>query len=196
MTTLRISAFLASALAVAGPTAASAQTNAMTTSGSETPPERQQVVGSENRSQVQDDERAHGLVRIGEDGIARANDDALDTYFAKGFVFHGPGGDMSYDQLKATFAAIRAAFSDFAVSREFIMVKGDMVSARTTMTGVFTGPFYAPPYGTIAPTGKPVMRELMNIFRYDAEGKLAEEWAQNDSLGILQQLGLVLQPSR
>ena len=103
---------------------------------------------------------------------------------------------MNYDQLKATSAAMRAAFSDFAVSREFIMVKGDMVSARTTMTGVFTGPFHAPPYGTIAPTGKPVKRELINVFRYDADGKLAEEWAQSDSLGFLRQLGLVLQPGR
>lgn len=147
-------------------------------------------------TQAQEDERARGLVRIGEIGIARADDAALDAYFADDFVFHGPDGDMTYDQLKANFAAMRAAFSGFAVTRPLIIVKGDMVTAGTTMTGLFTAPFAVAPYGTLPPTGKPIKLELINIFRYDADGKLAEEWVQSDRIGFLRQLGLVLAPAK
>jgi hypothetical protein len=31
--------------------------------------------------------------------------------------------------------------------------------------------------------------ELTNIFRYDDEGRLAEEWIQTDSRSVLRQLG-------
>jgi hypothetical protein len=31
--------------------------------------------------------------------------------------------------------------------------------------------------------------ELMNIFRYDEQGRLAEEWVQTDNRGRLRQLG-------
>ena len=79
--------------------------------------------------------RARGLVRIGEDGIARANDAALDAYFAPGFVFHGPEGDMTFAQLKASFAALRASFSDFRVTREAIVVQGDLVARRVEPRG-------------------------------------------------------------
>lgn len=196
MMTLRTAALLVSALASTGATAAGAQTDAAATASNGDPttggPE---AVRPGNRSQAQDDERARGLVRIGEDGIARANDRALDAYFAKDFVYHGPGGGMNYEQLKANFAAMRAAFSGFAVERPVIIVKGDMVSARTTMTGTFTEPFSVAPYGVLAPTGRPIKLELINIFRYDANGKLAEEWVQSDRLDFLRQLGLELRPA-
>ncbi len=140
------------------------------------------------------DARARGLVRIGEDGIARANDAALDAYFAPGFVFHGPEGDMTFAQLKASFAALRASFSDFRVTREAIVVQGDLAAARTTMAGTFTGPFRSP-YGVLRPTGGPMRRELINVFRYDARGRLAEEWVRNDVAGFYRQLGVVFTPS-
>ena len=143
--------------ASAGPIASSAsratERHTLRSSAQELAP---RVVQPDTRLHADEDSRARGLVRIGEDGIARENDAALDAYFAKNFVCHGPGGDMTYAQLKATFASMRAAFSDFAVTRPVIIVKGDMIAARTTMTGIFTGPFSAPPYGTLAPTGKPI----------------------------------------
>lgn len=147
-------------------------------------------------SVTRDEDRAMGLVRIGETAIARADDAALEAYFAPDFVFHGPGGDLNFTQLKANFAAMRAAFSNFTVTRPHIVVKGDMVAARTTMTGIFTGPFTVPVYGTLRPTGKTVKLEIMNLFRYNAQGKLAEEWVQSDTLGFYGQLGLELRAAQ
>lgn len=141
------------------------------------------------------EDRAQGLIRIGEDGIARENDAALGAYFADGFSFHGPGGDLDFASLKTFFASMRAAFSDFSVSRSEIVVHGNLVAARTTMSGVFTHVFEQPVVGALAPTGRPMTLNLINIFRYDADGRLAEEWAMYDNIAWLRELGVEMIPA-
>lgn len=139
-------------------------------------------------------DRARKLIAIGETAIARHDDQALDAFFAADFVFHGPTGEATYPQLKAAFADFRASFQDFRVTRQAIIENGQFVSARTTMSGLFTHAFDTP-FGTIAPTGKQAEWELINIFRYDADGHLAEEWVQYDYAGFMRELGVTLVPS-
>lgn len=64
------------------------------------------------------------------------------------------------------------------------------------MSGIFKRA-YDTPYGLVAPSGKRVEWELINIFLYDANGRLAEEWVQYDYAGLLRQLGahVVVQPT-
>lgn len=133
---------------------------------------------------------ADDLVRIGEEAIAKPDDAALDAYFAADFVFHGPDGDATLDELKQTFAGMRDAFTGFAVEREMILVQGDTIAARTVMSGVFEREYVCSPVGTVQPTGEPVSFVIHNFFRYDDEGRLAEEWIQTDNLGLLRQLGV------
>jgi predicted ester cyclase len=64
--------------------------------------------------------------------------------------------------------------------REQIVVQGVHVAARTAFSGVFTGVFTHSPVGPLSPHGAPVAWEVMNMFRYDADGRLAEEWVQTD----------------
>lgn len=54
---------------------------------------------------VSDDPLARNLIQIGENAIAREDHAALRAYFADGYVFHGPNGDLSFDQLRAYFAS-------------------------------------------------------------------------------------------
>jgi predicted ester cyclase len=131
-----------------------------------------------------------GLVRIGDEAIAKPNEAALDAYFADEFVFHGPGGDATLDDLKQLWAGMREAFTGFAVTRDQILVEGNFVAARTRMSGIFEREFAYGPIGPVQPTGKPVSFQIFNFFRYDNEGRLAEEWAQLDNLGLLKQLGV------
>lgn len=138
-------------------------------------------------------ERARALVRIGRDAIAVENDAALDAYFAEDFAFHGPDGDLTYSELKSFFAAMRRAFTDFSCERSEIIVEKSFVAARTTMAGVFEREFPSP-IGTIQPNGAPMTLNLINLFRYDDDGRLAEEWVQYDNLGFLRQLGVELKP--
>ncbi|MPY61938.1 ester cyclase [Streptomyces spongiae] len=138
------------------------------------------------------DERARALVRIGREAIAVADDEKLDAYFAADFAFHGPDGDMTYPQLRSFFAAMRAAFEGFACERRSIVSQGAFIGCRTSMSGRFTAPFEASPVGTIEPNGQSMRLELINIFRYDDDGRLAEEWVQYDNLGFFRQLGVDL----
>ncbi len=133
---------------------------------------------------------AEGLERIGEEAIAQHNDAALDDYFADGFVFHGPDRDATLDDLKQLWAGMRAAFTGFAVTRDAILIQGNMAAARTRMAGTFEHEYAYSPIGTVQPTGRPVSFQIINFFRYDDEGRLAEEWAQMDNLGLLRQLGV------
>jgi predicted ester cyclase len=133
---------------------------------------------------------AEELVRIGRTAIAKPDDAALDGFFTEDFKFHGPAGDLDRDDLKAFFASMRAAFSDFAVEREQILVRGNWLASRTRMSGTFDREFTAGPLGPAQPTGRPVSFAVFNFFRYEDDGRLAEEWAVLDNLDLLRQLGV------
>ena len=132
---------------------------------------------------------APDLISIGEKAIAKENDDLLRQYYAEDYVFHGPGADRDFEALRGYFASLRDAFSDLRITRAMIIGEGDYLAARTTFSGVFTGVFTMSPVGRLEPHGKAVEWEVMGIFRYHADGRLAEEWVQTDERGFLQKLG-------
>jgi predicted ester cyclase len=140
---------------------------------------------------ISDSQLARDLIRIGDHAIARADDAALRAYFREDYVFHGPGADLSFDQLSAYFASLRAAFSDLRLVREQIIADGSFLAARTTFSGDFTAAFTNSPIGPVEPTGQHLAWELIGIFRYDDEGRLAEEWVQTDYRSFLTKLGVV-----
>ena len=133
---------------------------------------------------------ARDLIRIGSEAIAREDDAALRAYFTQGYLFHGPGGDLSFEQLRAYFASLRAAFADLRLVREQIIVDGNFLAARTTFSGDFTGVFTYSPIGPVEPTGQHLEWEVIGTFRYDDERRLAEEWAQTDYRSFLAKLGV------
>jgi predicted ester cyclase len=136
------------------------------------------------------DELVTGLVRIGELEVSGENQAEVDAYFAPGFQFHGPDGrELDFEGLQAYFASLRAAFDDRAIERGIIVVEGNYVACQTTIVGTFAREFTHSPIGPLPPNGQRVVFELTNIFRYDDEGRLAEEWIQTDSRSVLRQLG-------
>jgi predicted ester cyclase len=70
-----------------------------------------------------------------------------------------------------------------------IVVEGNDVACQTTIAGTFVREFTHSPVGPLSPTGKRVVFEEINIFRYDNAGRLAEEWIQTDNCSVLRQLG-------
>ena len=133
---------------------------------------------------------ARDLIRVGEEAIARKDDAALRAYFAEDYVFHGPGGDLGFDELSAYFASLRAAFGDLRLVREQIIVDGNFLAARTTFSGDFTGVFTYSPIGPVEPTGQQLEWEVIGTFRYNDHGRLAEEWVQTDYRSLLTKLGV------
>jgi predicted ester cyclase len=140
---------------------------------------------------ISDSPLARDLIRIGDEAIAREDDAALRDYFSEDYVLHGPGGDLSFDQLRAYFGSLRAAFADLRLVREQIIVDSRFLAARTTFSGDFTGVFTYSPIGPLGPTGQHLEWEVIGIFRYDDEGRLAEEWVQTDYRSFLTKLGAV-----
>jgi predicted ester cyclase len=139
---------------------------------------------------ISDSPLARDLIRIGDDAIAREDAAALRAYFGEDYVFHGPGGDLRFEDLCAYFASLRAAFSDLRLVREQIIVDGNFLAARTTFSGDFTGIFTSSPIGPVEPTGRHLEWELIGTFRYHEDGRLAEEWMQTDYRSFLTKLGV------
>jgi predicted ester cyclase len=136
------------------------------------------------------DELVSGLIRIGELELTGEEEAVVDAYFAPDFVFHGADGtETDYAGLKSYFASLRAAFDDLTISRGIIVVEDNYVACQTTITGTFAREFTQSPVGPLPPNGNRVVFELMNIFRYDDQGRLAEEWVQADNRSRLRQLG-------
>jgi predicted ester cyclase len=131
-----------------------------------------------------------GLVRIGQLELTGEDEAEVDAYFAPDFTFHGPdGAETDYAGLKGYFASLRGAFDDLTISRGIVVVERDYVACQTTIRGTFVREFTQSPVGPLPPNGAKVVFELINIFRYDDQGRLAEEWVQTDNRGRLRQLG-------
>jgi predicted ester cyclase len=139
---------------------------------------------------ISDSPLARDLIRIGDEAIAREDAPALRSYFREDYVFHGPGADLGFDELSAYFASLRAAFGGLRLVREQVIVDGNFLAARTTFSGDFTGLFTYSPIGPVEPTGQRLVWEVIGMFRYDDEGRLAEEWVQTDYRGLLVKLGV------
>ncbi len=67
---------------------------------------------------------------------------------------------------------------------------GNFLAARTTFSGDFIGVFTYSPIGPVEPTGQHLDWVVIGIFRYDDEGRLAEEWMQTDYCSFLTKLGV------
>jgi predicted ester cyclase len=142
---------------------------------------------------ISDSPLARGLIRIGDEAIAREDQGRLRAYYAQDYLFHGLGGDAGFDGLAAYFASSRAAFSDMRIVREQIIADGRYLAARTTFSGDFITVFTSSPVGPVQPTGQHVEWEVIQTFRYD-DGRLAEEWVQTDSRSFLAKLGVTAMP--
>jgi hypothetical protein len=142
--------------------------------------------------------RARELIWIGENGIAKENAEALKTYFHPDFVFHATDGStIDREQLWAVFAAYRAAFDNFSVTRQMILSDGEnFIASQTTFAGRFVRPLSASPLGVLQPSGKPFVQRIHNLFRFAEDGRLIEEWTQYDSRLMLESLGVSLALAR
>ena len=114
----------------------------------------------------------------------------MSALFHPDYQFHGPGGaELDREGLWAYFATCRAAFDEFTVTRQALVSDGgDYMASRTRFAGVFARPFDGAAGGPIQPNGQSIEYRVVNIFRYAANGQLAEEWVQYDLQAFLDQL--------
>jgi predicted ester cyclase len=131
------------------------------------------------------------LKRAGELVISGEDQAETDSYFdTVRYRFHGPDGfETDYAGISNYFKAIRAAFDDRSIRRGIIVADGNDVACQTWIEGKFVREFAQSPAGSLPPNGQRVVWDLLNIFRFDDQGRLAEEWVRTDHRSFLRQLG-------
>ena len=116
---------------------------------------------------------------------------AIDKMAASDCIIHSSSGrDYSTEEYKKYIVEFFNAFPDYNQSIEDIFAEGDKVAVRISETGTHTGGFMG-----IPPTNKKVMGWAIHIFRISG-GKIVEGWGRRDTLGFMQQLGLVPRPGQ
>jgi len=96
-----------------------------------------------------------------------------------------PGIPRGLEGAKAAHRIMLAGFPDYQTVIEDMLAEGEKVAARIKMTGTNTGEFMG-----IPATGKHVEFTGIYIARI-SNGKIIEHWGEEDSVSLLQQLGVL-----
>lgn len=130
------------------------------------------------------------LARFIDEVINQGNLDAADEIVAENFVELDPlpGQRQGREGLKEVIGMMRAAFPDIHWVADETIASGDKVVTRFTWTGTHRAPFLG-----IPATGKRVSVKGVVIDRLSG-GKMADSRILMDSLGMMQQLGVIPPP--
>lgn len=123
-----------------------------------------------------------------EGGWNQGNLALVGELYATDYMIHDPmtpGFPGSHAAFKQFVTNLRTGFPDIHVIVEDMMAEGDKVAWRWVITGTHTGNLMG-----IPPTGKSVRITGIVLSRF-AKGKWAEDYVNWDTLGMLQQLGVV-----
>lgn len=122
-----------------------------------------------------------------EDALDTHSLDVLDDFVAPDIVHHAGlyRDEIGRDALKGDLEALIAAFPDIRFTADIVAATESQAAVRWTGRGTNDGEFQGQP-----PTGKRVEFTGTNVYRI-ACGEIVEGWSEPDSLGLLQQLGLL-----
>ncbi len=121
----------------------------------------------------------------------KGNWSIAEEFISPNFVMHMPGipslnAEAALHMLKVFYAA----FPDARHTFEDFVAEGDKVALRFTFSGTHTGEFQG-----IPPTGKPVAISGSVVDRI-VNGKIVEHWSLIDTMGLMQQLGVIPEPAQ
>jgi len=116
----------------------------------------------------------------------------IDELHVIDYVFHGGTGEeiRGLKDYKQYMSGYYRVFPDLHVTIDDMVVEGDKVAIRWTMSGTHKGEIEGVP-----PTGKKMTILGISIERI-VGGKFVETWETYDTLGFMQQLGLVPTPGK
>jgi len=122
------------------------------------------------------------------DLVSAGDIDGFGDLLADDFLEHEetPGLAQTKDGVLQFFRMYRAAFPDLRMVAQDVLVSGDRVVARGTVTGTHQADFMGMPA-----TGRSVEVQLIDIIRFGDDGLAHEHWGVVDMLAMMQQLGVV-----
>jgi steroid delta-isomerase-like uncharacterized protein len=123
------------------------------------------------------------LVRRWTEAVAGGTLDAFDDLVAPDVLDRsGPSASRGVAQFKTRAASVRAAFAEIELRVDDLVVDGDAVAWRWSLTGTHVGPFAG-----VAPTGRRITLRGVNIQRLGDE-RVIEHWTMVDVFGAVQAL--------
>jgi steroid delta-isomerase-like uncharacterized protein len=116
----------------------------------------------------------------GDDAVA-AELVADEVVFASPYTPEPVQGLAGFRQM---IGALRASFPDLEIREEALIAEDDLVSSRWIASGTHTGDAF----GELPPSGQRFEISGMSFYRV-RDGKIVEGWVNDDTLGMLTQLG-------
>lgn len=121
------------------------------------------------------------LVQRWTDAIATGRLDIFDELLATDVVDRsGPTPVSGVESFKARAGAVRTAFADIAIVVDELIVEGDAIAWRWTLTGTHLGVFAG-----LVPTGRRALLCGVNFQRLK-HGRVVEHWTLVDVFGAAQ----------
>jgi steroid delta-isomerase-like uncharacterized protein len=116
----------------------------------------------------------------------------IDETCATNMVFHNSTGRDIYGlkDFQQYYSKLFSAYPDIQFTIDDMIAEGDKVATRYTMTGTNKGEFMG-----IPPTQKKMAVWVIEIDHF-TEGRLVEGWLRFDTMGWMQQLGVVPTPKK
>jgi len=116
----------------------------------------------------------------------------IDKTCTTNYVYHSGTGEeiRGLKDFKQFMSKMYDVFPDIHFTIDDMVVEGNKAVVRYTNTGTHKGEFMG-----IPPTNKKVTMWAIGIDRI-AGGKFVESWGRYDTLGFMQQLGLVPTPGK
>jgi steroid delta-isomerase-like uncharacterized protein len=125
------------------------------------------------------------VTRFYEDGVNARNWEVVADLLAPDFTHNGrrmgPGGQ------RRSLETLYTAFPDVRVTLDETLFAGETVVTRMTWTGIHRGAFMG-----IPACGRRVSWTAISIIRLSA-GKIAQAWVNEDALGLLTQIGGIIE---
>ncbi len=137
-------------------------------------------------------EENKALVRRFEEEVWNGrNPSRVDEFFAASHIFRAAGSPpLDREGHRQMIAHFQDAFPDGRNTSEELLAEGDKVVQRWTFRGTHQGAFQG-----IPPTGRPVTLTGISIWRVEG-GTIVESWHELDTLGLMQQLGVIPTPGQ
>ncbi len=122
---------------------------------------------------------------------------AFGDLFAPGFVAHPSAGTIQPDSGARMHAEVcswaRESMPDLRYQIQDLIVDGEKVVDRVTVSGTLKREL-STRWGVLAPTGDRLHWTEITIHRF-VDGRIAEQWWETDWAGLLEQVGILKQPT-
>ncbi len=119
--------------------------------------------------------------------------DRIPHYYAPNYTIDGE--PKSLERIAHDIQTIRDLVPDAQLTIDDMVAEGDTVAYRYTWRWTNQKSFPDDIFGEIPATGKPITLRAMTFVRLE-NGKIVEDWAMIDMLGMYQQFGVIPTPQQ